>query len=37
MDFWLVSKLAGEYHTDVKNVLLATLDANDNMKVLLYK
>lgn len=34
---WVVSKLENSYHTDVKNVLLATLDNKDNLNVFLYK
>ena len=34
---WLVSKLEKLYQTEVKNVLLATLDNKDNLKVFLYK
>ncbi|WML44386.1 DUF421 domain-containing protein [Neobacillus sp. PS3-40] len=34
---WVVSNLASLYQTDVKNVLLATLDRKDNLKVFLYK
>lgn len=34
---WVVSKLACLYQTDIKNVLLATLDEKDNLKVFLYK
>lgn len=34
---WIVSKLESLYHTGVKNVLLATLDNKDNLKVFLYK
>lgn len=34
---WVVSNLASLYQTDVKNVLLATLDGKDNLKVFLYK
>lgn len=33
---WVVHKLQSLYTTDVKNVLLATLDNNDNLKVFLY-
>lgn len=34
---WVVSRLESLYHTEVKNVLLATLDSKDNLKVFLYK
>ena len=34
---WIVSKLESLYHTGVKNVLPATLDNKDNLKVFLYK
>ncbi|WP_315079416.1 DUF421 domain-containing protein [uncultured Clostridium sp.] len=34
---WVVSKLENLYQTGVKNVLLATLDNKDNLKVFLYK
>lgn len=34
---WGVSKLKNSYDTDVKNVLLATLDNKDNLKIFLYK
>ena len=34
---WIVSRLESLYHTGVKNVLLATLDNKDNLKVFLYK
>lgn len=34
---WVVSKLESLYQTEVKNVLLATLDNKDNLKVFLYK
>ena len=34
---WIVSKLESLYHTGVKNVLLATLDNKNNLKVFLYK
>ncbi len=34
---WVVSMLQSQYHVEVKNVLLATLDSNDNMNVFLYK
>lgn len=33
---WLVSKLESLYQTEVKNVLLASLDNKDNIKVFLY-
>jgi uncharacterized membrane protein YcaP (DUF421 family) len=34
---WIVSKLENLYQTEVKNVLFATLDNKDNLKVFLYK
>ena len=34
---WIVSKLESLYHTEIKNVLLATLDNKNNLKVFLYK
>ena len=34
---WIVSKLENLYKTEVKNVLLASLDNKDNLKVFLYK
>lgn len=34
---WVTSKLKSLYQTDVKNVLFATLDNKDNLKVFLYK
>ncbi|MFT4414511.1 DUF421 domain-containing protein [Fredinandcohnia humi] len=34
---WVVSNLESLYQTNVKNVLLATLDSQDNLKVFLYK
>ncbi len=34
---WIVSKLKNSYQTDVKNVLFAALDNNDNLKAFLYK
>lgn len=34
---WILSNLEGLYHTDVKNVLLATLDKKGTMRVFLYK
>jgi uncharacterized membrane protein YcaP (DUF421 family) len=34
---WLESRLERLYQTEVKNVLLATLDKKDNLKVFLYK
>ena len=34
---WVVSSLESLYQTEVKNVLLATLDKNGNLKVYLYK
>ncbi|NHM30246.1 DUF421 domain-containing protein [Neobacillus terrae] len=33
---WVISRLESLYHTEVKNVLLATLDEKDNLKVFLY-
>ena len=35
-EYWLVSRLEKLYKTEVKNVLLATLDNKDNLKVFLY-
>ncbi|KKK39230.1 membrane protein [Mesobacillus campisalis] len=34
---WVISKLEMAFQTEVKNVLLATLDRKDNLKVFLYK
>lgn len=34
---WVISKLEKLYQTEVKNVLLATLDKKENFKVFLYK
>ncbi|MCH1627731.1 DUF421 domain-containing protein [Fredinandcohnia quinoae] len=34
---WVISSLENLYKTEVKNVLLATLDSHDNLKVFLYK
>ena len=34
---WIVSKLESLYQTELKNVLLASLDNKDNLKVFLYK
>lgn len=34
---WVVSKLEDLYQIEVKNVLLATLDDKDNLKIFLYK
>jgi len=34
---WVVSNLKMQYQTDIKNVLLATVDKKDNLKVFLYK
>ncbi|RDY26552.1 DUF421 domain-containing protein [Romboutsia weinsteinii] len=34
---WVISKLQSLYQTDIRNVLLATLDNKDNLKVFLYK
>ena len=36
-EVWVISKLESLYQTNVKNVLLATLDNKDNLKVFLYK
>ncbi len=36
-EVWVVSKLESLYQTEVKNVLLATLDNKDSLKVFLYK
>lgn len=36
-EVWVTSRLESLYHTEVKNVLLATLDGKDNLKVFLYK
>jgi uncharacterized membrane protein YcaP (DUF421 family) len=36
-EVWVVEKLESLYHTDIKNVLLATIDQKDNLKVFLYK
>jgi uncharacterized membrane protein YcaP (DUF421 family) len=36
-EVWVVKKLENQYQTDVKNVLLATIDKKDNIKVFLYK
>jgi uncharacterized membrane protein YcaP (DUF421 family) len=33
---WVVSRLESLYQTEVKNVLLATLDSKDNLRVFLY-
>lgn len=35
--YWVESKLKSVYKTNVQNVLLATLDNEDNLKVFLYK
>ena len=34
---WVISSLKNLYQTEVKNVLFATLDSQDNLKVFLYK
>jgi uncharacterized membrane protein YcaP (DUF421 family) len=34
---WVVDKLENIYNTNIKNVLLATIDQKDNLKVFLYK
>jgi len=34
---WVVSSLEKKYHTEVKNVLIATVDKKDSLKVFLYK
>ena len=34
---WVVSRLESLFQTEVKNVLLATLDSKDNLRVFLYK
>lgn len=34
---WVISSLESLYQTEVKNVLLATLDAKGNLKIFLYK
>lgn len=34
---WVVSKLKSQYQAEMKNILLATLDKNDEIKVFLYK
>lgn len=34
---WIISSLKSLYQTEVKNVLFATLDTQDNLKVFLYK
>lgn len=36
-EVWVVEKLENLYHTNIKNVLLATIDQKDNLKVFLYK
>jgi uncharacterized membrane protein YcaP (DUF421 family) len=36
-EVWVVEKLEKLYHTNIKNVLLATIDQKDNLKVFLYK
>lgn len=34
---WIISNLKTSYQTDVKNVILATVDSKNNLKVFLYK
>ena len=34
---WVISKLERVYQTEISNVLLATLDKKDNLKIFLYK
>lgn len=34
---WVVSKLENSYQTKIKDVLFATLDNQDNLKVFLYR
>jgi uncharacterized membrane protein YcaP (DUF421 family) len=34
---WVASSLEKLYKTEIKNVLLATLDSKDNLKIFLYK
>jgi uncharacterized membrane protein YcaP (DUF421 family) len=34
---WVVEKLESLYQTNIKNVLLATIDQKDNLKIFLYK
>lgn len=34
---WIVSKLRSLYNTEIKNVLLATLDSKNNLRIFLYK
>jgi uncharacterized membrane protein YcaP (DUF421 family) len=36
-EVWVVEKLEKLYHTNIKNVLLATIDNKENLKVFLYK
>ncbi len=36
-EFWVRSNLEKQYGTEVKNVLLATIDRKDNLKVFLYQ
>jgi uncharacterized membrane protein YcaP (DUF421 family) len=36
-EVWVIEKLEKLYHTNIKNVLLATIDQKDNLKVFLYK
>jgi uncharacterized membrane protein YcaP (DUF421 family) len=34
---WVISRLDSEFQTEVKNVLHATIDRKDNLKIFLYK
>ncbi|CAM2782907.1 DUF421 domain-containing protein [Paenibacillus sediminis] len=34
---WLKNKLKMTYHTDIQDILLATIDHNDNLKIVWYK
>ncbi len=36
-EVWVIDKLENQYHTNTKNVLLATIDQKDNLKVFLYR
>ncbi|SDM78657.1 DUF421 domain-containing protein [Bacillus sp. OK048] len=36
-EVWVVDKLENLYHTNIKHVLLATIDQKDNLRVFLYK
>lgn len=36
-EVWVTEKLEKLYHTNIKNVLLATIDQKDNLKVFLYQ